>query len=86
DYSSHAASFPACKAYHRDHQPRALLLWGRHDPYYDIAEVDAYARNLERIDMHVFDGTHLLLETHHEECARMMRNFIADVTREEEVS
>jgi pimeloyl-ACP methyl ester carboxylesterase len=86
DYSSHVQSFPACVAYHRDHQPRALLFWGRHDPYYDIAEVDAYARDLERIDMHVFDGTHLLLETHHEECAGMMRDFIADETFERSVS
>lgn len=82
DYGSHAASFPACAAYHRNHQPRALLLWGRHDPYYDIAEADAYARDLDRIDMHFFDGTHLLLETHHEECACMMRDFIVEVTRD----
>lgn len=81
DYSTHVASFPACEAYHREHQPRTLLLWGRHDPYYDIAEADAYGRDIERIDMHFFDGTHLLLETHHEECARMMRDFIVDVTR-----
>lgn len=80
DYGSHVERFPAWLAYHRDQQPRALLLWGRHDPYYDIAEVDAYARDLERIDMHIFDGGHLLLETHHEECARMMGNFIAEVT------
>lgn len=86
DYSSHAAGFPTFAAYHRDHQPRALLLWGRHDPYYDIAEADAYARDFDRIDMHVLDGTHLLLETHHEECAHMMRNFIADVTRDEDMS
>ncbi|TKT69417.1 alpha/beta hydrolase [Aquamicrobium sp. LC103] len=86
DYSSHVARFPACEAYHRDHQPPALLLWGRHDPYYEIAEANAYARDLDRIDMHFYDGTHLLLETHHEECARMMRNFIVDVQRDNEVS
>lgn len=86
DYGSHAASFPACAAYHRDHQPCALLLWGRHDPYYDIAEADAYARDIDGIDMHFFDGTHLLLETHHEECTRLMRKFILDVQREREKS
>jgi hypothetical protein len=29
--------------------------------------------------MHVYDGAHLLLETHHEECAALMREFILDV-------
>lgn len=83
DYASHAASFPAYRAYHRDHQPRALLLWGRHDPYYDIAETDAYGRDLDRIDMHLLDGTHLLLETHHEQCADIMARFMVDVLGED---
>ena len=86
DYSAHVARFPACQAYHRNHQPPALLFWGRHDPYYDIAEADAYARDLDRIDTHVFDGTHLLLETHHDECARLMHDFIIDVQHAREVS
>lgn len=79
DYSSHVGHFPQYAAYHRDYRPPALLLWGRHDPYYAIEEAYAYAKDLERIDMHLYDGTHLLLETHHEECARLMRNFIQSV-------
>ncbi len=86
DYSTHVARFPAYTTYHRKHQPPALLFWGRHDPYYDIAEADAYARDLDQIEMHVLDGTHLLLETHHEECAHMMRKFVLDTHREVEGS
>jgi surfactin synthase thioesterase subunit len=56
-----------------------LLLWGRHDPYYEIEEAYAYAKELDRVNMHLYDGTHLLLETHHKECAHMMRNFIVNV-------
>lgn len=78
DYSSHVARFPGYAAYHRDHQPPALLLWGRHDPYYEIEEAYAYARDLDRVDMHIYDGPHLLLETHYAECAGMMRNFIVN--------
>ncbi len=55
------------------------LLWGRHDPYYQIDEVFAYARDLDRIDMHIYDGAHLLLKTHHQECSTLMRNFIINV-------
>lgn len=79
DYAQHVARFPEISAYHREHQPRSLLLWGRHDPYFEVDEVLAYSRELERLDMHIFDGAHLLLETHHQECAALMREFILNV-------
>ncbi|TPI32993.1 alpha/beta hydrolase [Mesorhizobium sp. B3-2-1] len=76
DYGRYVARFPEISAYHRDHQPPALLLWGRHDPYFEIDEVLAYARELDRLDMHIYDAAHLLLETHHQECVALMRAFI----------
>lgn len=79
DYGRYVARFPEISAYHRNHQPPALLLWGRHDCYFEIDEVLAYARELDRLDMHIYDGAHLLLETHHQECAALMREFILNV-------
>lgn len=76
DYAGHVARFPQIAAYHREQQPPTLLLWGRHDTYFDIAEVLAYSRDLDRLDIHIYDGAHLLLETHHQECAALMREFI----------
>lgn len=81
DYGRYVARFPEISAYHREHQPPALLLWGRHDPYFEIEEILAYARELDRLDMHIYDGAHLLLETHHQECAALMREFILNVQR-----
>jgi len=82
DYGRYVARFAEISAYHREHQPPALMLWGRHDPYFEIEEVLAYARELDRLDMHIYDGAHLLLETHHEECAALMRAFILNVHAE----
>jgi pimeloyl-ACP methyl ester carboxylesterase len=79
DYGRYIARFPEISAYHREHQPPALLLWGRHDPYFQIDEVLAYARELDRLEMHIYDGPHLLLETHPQECATLMREFILNV-------
>lgn len=79
DYGRYVSRFPEISAYHREYQPPALLIWGRHDPYFEIEEVLAYARELDRLDMHVYDATHLLLETHHEECAALMREFVLNV-------
>ena len=80
DYAHHVARFGELAEYHAAHQPPALVLWGRHDQYYDVDEVLAYHRALERMDAHVFDGGHLLLETHAAECAELMRAFVLDTT------
>jgi pimeloyl-ACP methyl ester carboxylesterase len=79
DYGRYVARFPEISAYHRKHQPPALMIWGRHDPYFEIEETLVYARELERLDMHICDGAHLLLETHHQECTALMREFIANM-------
>lgn len=39
DYRNHVARFADIVAYHSEHQPPCLVLWGRHDTFYDIAEV-----------------------------------------------
>lgn len=76
DYQSHVARFGEISAYHRARQPPCLVLWGRHDVYFELPEIMAYARELDRLEIHVFDGGHLLLETHHRECAAEMVRFI----------
>jgi pimeloyl-ACP methyl ester carboxylesterase len=78
DYANHVARFDGIAGYHRAHQPPALVLWGRRDPYFDVDEVLAYHRALERMDAHIYDGGHLLLETHATECAELMRAFVRD--------
>ncbi len=82
DYKHHVARFPEIARYHRKHQPPCLLLWGRHDSYFALDEIMAYARELDRLEMHIFDGAHFLLETHHRECADAIRAFVADATTE----
>lgn len=79
-YTWHIGRFAGISAYHREHQPPALILWGRHDRYFAIEEVLAYHRELDRLSIHIFDGGHQLLETHSPECAALMREFILDVT------
>ncbi|MBB5803033.1 pimeloyl-ACP methyl ester carboxylesterase [Saccharothrix ecbatanensis] len=80
DYANHVARFAELAEYHRAHQPPALVLWGRRDQYFDVDEVLAYHRALERVDAHIYDGGHLLLETHAAECAELMRVFVLDNT------
>ncbi|NGO06936.1 alpha/beta hydrolase [Streptomyces sp. HC44] len=78
DYANHVARFGELADYHQAHQPPALVLWGRHDAFFDVDEVLAYHRVLERMDAHIYDGGHLLLETHPAECAELIRAFVLD--------
>ncbi|WP_432939273.1 alpha/beta fold hydrolase [Kribbella sp. CA-253562] len=79
DYRHHVARFPEIAAYHEQHQPPCLVLWGRHDPYFDIAEVMAYHRDLAVLDAHLYDGGHFLLDTHAPEVAELLVTFVDDV-------
>jgi pimeloyl-ACP methyl ester carboxylesterase len=76
DYANHAARFSAIADYLRDWQPPALMLWGRHDPFFDIAETLSWMQDLPRMEAHIFDGGHFLLETHADAAAALMAEFI----------
>jgi pimeloyl-ACP methyl ester carboxylesterase len=76
DYGRYVARFDEIARYLREHQPPALMLWGRHDPFFDIAETLSWLQDLPRMEAHILDGPHLLLETHAETCAELMVDFI----------
>jgi pimeloyl-ACP methyl ester carboxylesterase len=76
DYARYVAEFDAIAAYLERRQPPALMLWGRHDAFFDLAETVVWMRALPRMEAHVFDAGHLLLETHAAAVAPIMRDFI----------
>lgn len=79
DYSTHVAQFDAISAFLRTHQPPALLLWGRHDAFFEIAEILSWMEDLPRMEAHIFDAGHLMLETHAAPATALIKNFIASV-------
>ena len=76
DYGRYATRFGAIARYLAHRQPPALMVWGRHDIYFDLAEVLSWMRALPRMEAHVLDGGHLLLETHAAEAVSLMLGFI----------
>lgn len=76
DYGNYIARFDALHDYLVQRQPPALLLWGRHDPYFELAEIVSWMQALPRMEAHVLDAGHLLLETHSAEAAPFMLDFI----------
>jgi pimeloyl-ACP methyl ester carboxylesterase len=79
DYRNHVARFGEIAAYLAQWQPPALMLWGRHDIFFDLAETLSWMKDLPRMEAHILDGPHFLLETHAAECAALMGAFIRRV-------
>ena len=81
DYGRYIERFDELSKYLRTHQPPALMVWGRHDVYFALAEIVSWMEDLPRMEAHILDGGHLLLETHAAPAARFMRDFIERTTR-----
>jgi pimeloyl-ACP methyl ester carboxylesterase len=76
DYANYVARFGEIAEYLARWQPPSLMLWGRHDAFFDLAEILSWMQALPRMEAHVFDAGHLLLETHAGPAVTFMVDFI----------
>jgi pimeloyl-ACP methyl ester carboxylesterase len=76
-YKSNLELFPAFQAYFRKHQPPALIIWGKHDAFFDVKEAYCYKRDLTKSQIHILDGGHMALETNFPEVLELINNFMA---------
>lgn len=81
DYKSNIAMFPAYQEYFRTHQPPTLVIWGKHDVFFAIEEVDCYKRDLPNAHVHIVDGGHWALETNFDEVLKLISDFLAITTK-----
>lgn len=75
DWKNHFPLFPAYQQYFREHQPPALIIWGKHDPYFSVAEAHCYKRHLPNARVHILEGSHMLLETNFDEVVELISTF-----------
>jgi pimeloyl-ACP methyl ester carboxylesterase len=79
DYRTNVALYPDFQAYFRAHRPPLLATWGRHDPAFIPAGAKAYTRDLPEAEVNLLDAGHFALETHAEEIAALVRDFLGRV-------
>lgn len=75
-YGSNPPLYPAWQEYLREHQPPTLIVWGEHDEIFPAAGAEPYKRDLENLEYHLLDTGHFALETHGQEIADLMRDFL----------
>ena len=84
DYGNYVARFDEIADYLARWQPPSLMLWARHDPFFDLAEVLSWMQALPRMEAHVLDAGHKLLETHAAAAASLMVDFVRHTQRQSE--
>jgi len=76
DYRSNVALYPSFQEYFRTHKPPFLAMWGKNDPFFLPAGAEAFTRDMPHADVRFFDTGHFALETHCDEIASAIREFL----------
>lgn len=64
DYENNVKSYPAWQAWLREHKPKIVAIWGKHDPFFAAPGAEAFKRDVPGSDVSVIDGGHFLNESH----------------------
>jgi pimeloyl-ACP methyl ester carboxylesterase len=77
DYASNVALYPKFQEYLRTKRPPLLAVWGKNDPFFLPPGAEAFKRDNPNAEIHFYDTGHFALETHGQEIASTMRDFLA---------
>jgi pimeloyl-ACP methyl ester carboxylesterase len=76
DYASNVALYPTFQEYFRTSRPPLLAVWGMNDPFFLPAGAEAFKHDIPDTDLRFLDTGHFALETHVEEIAAAIREFL----------
>jgi pimeloyl-ACP methyl ester carboxylesterase len=77
DYASNVALYPKFQEYFRTKRPPLLAVWGKSDPFFLPPGAEAFKRDNPSAEVHFFDTGHFALETHTQEIASAIREFLS---------
>jgi pimeloyl-ACP methyl ester carboxylesterase len=76
DYRTNIEAYPKWQAWMREHQPRLLVIWGKHDLSFEQSEPEAYRRDVPNAQVHVLEAGHFALDTAADRIAELVRDFL----------
>jgi pimeloyl-ACP methyl ester carboxylesterase len=76
DYKNNVAMYPEFQAYFRKHKPPFLAVWGKNDPFFLPPGAEAFKHDIPGAQVRFFDTGHFALETHCDEIAAVIRDFL----------
>jgi len=72
DYRTNVEAYPKWQAWLQKTQPRLLVVWGKHDPSFDIGEPERYRKDVPNAQVYVLDAGHFALDTKADEVAALV--------------
>ena len=78
DYRTNLERYPEWHDYFRRHQPPALVVWGKNDPFFTVPGALAYQRDLRNSEVHLLETGHFALEEACDAIAGHIRRFLPD--------
>ena len=85
DYANNVKLYPKFQEYFRTAKPPLLAVWGKFDPYFIPAGAEAFRKDIPTATVKFLPTGHFALETHLQEIAIAMREFLME-HREKTVS
>lgn len=76
DYQTNVASYPTWQKWLQKTRPKLLVLWGRFDPSFQVAEAEAYRRDVPSAEVEVLDAGHFALDTRLDEITELVDHFL----------
>ncbi|WP_208114006.1 alpha/beta fold hydrolase [Actinomycetospora succinea] len=76
DYVSNPPLYPALHAMLRETRVPVLAVWGRHDEIFGPAGARAFLDDAPDAEVHLLDGGHFLLESHLDDVAPIISDFL----------
>ena len=76
DYRTNVPLYPQFQAFFRKYQPPTLIVWGKNDFIFPPEGAAPYQRDLKNVETHLLDTGHFALETHGEEIASRIEEFL----------
>jgi pimeloyl-ACP methyl ester carboxylesterase len=76
-YRTNVPLYPEFQAFFRQYQPPTLIVWGKNDFIFPAEGAVPYPRDLKDVETHLLDTGHFALETHGEEIASRIEEFLS---------
>ena len=76
DYANNVALYPKFQDFFRTKRPPLLAVWGKNDPFFLPPGAEAFRRDNPNAEVHFYDTGHFALETHYQEIAAAIRDFL----------
>lgn len=80
-YGTNVTEYPRWQELFREHQPPALIVWGKGDYIFPATGAHPYERDLTSVEKHIIDTGHFALETHLDFISTKIDDFMTRTVR-----